>query len=179
MKALRVVLALLVLSVASTSIAATHYIKADGTGDYTTIQDGITASVAGDTVLLAAGTYTGVGNRDIDFLGKAITVTSESGPDVTIIDCETLGRGFYFHNGESEDAFVSGFTITNGRVRDQGGGIYCINSSPTIIDCIIINNIATSKIKYCRNTRNSNNSAKYFCFINWNSMCCCPKKSLE
>ncbi len=118
-------------------------------GDYQTIQAAIDASVDGDTVLVADGTYTGEGNKNLDFNGKELTVQSENGPLKTIIDCENDGRGFYFHSGELEDAVVTGFTITNGRVRDQGGGIYIGNSSPTITNCIIINNIATS---------NSNNS---------------------
>jgi len=118
-------------------------------GDHQTIQAAIDVSVDGDTVLVADGTYTGEGNKNLDFNGKELTVQSENGPLKTIIDCENDGRGFYFHNGELEDAFISGFTITNGRVRDQGGGIYIGNSSPTITHCIIINNIATS---------NSNNS---------------------
>ncbi len=55
-------------------------------GDQPTIQAGIDAAMDGDIVLVADGTWTGVGNRDIDFLGKAITVRSENGPDSCIID---------------------------------------------------------------------------------------------
>ena len=46
----------ILLCFVSSGIAATHYIKPDGTGDFPTIQDGINAAVAGDIVLLAAGT---------------------------------------------------------------------------------------------------------------------------
>jgi len=42
--------------------------------DYPTIQAAVNAAVDGDEVIVAPGTYTGEGNRDIDFLGKAITV---------------------------------------------------------------------------------------------------------
>ena len=50
--------------------------------DYTTIQGAIDAAVDGDTVLVKPGTYV----ENISFKGKAITVTSEQGVDVTVID---------------------------------------------------------------------------------------------
>ena len=56
--------------------------------DRPTIQGGIGAASDGDTVLVADGIYTGWGNRDIDLMGKAITVRSENGPENCIIDCE-------------------------------------------------------------------------------------------
>jgi len=118
--------------------------------DYPTIQAGIDASVDGDTVLVAPGTYTGEGNRDIDFKGKAITVKSEEGPQACIIDCQgsedEQHRGFYFHNGEDANSVVQGFTITNGYTGEHplytAGGIYCLESSPRIENCIVTNNFA-------------------------------------
>ena len=52
---------------------------------YTTIRAAINAAQNGDTVLVAAGTYSGPGNRDIDFSGKSLVVTSQAGPSSTII----------------------------------------------------------------------------------------------
>ncbi len=109
-------------------------------GDYKTIQVGINAASDGDTVLVADGIYTGRLNKNIDFKGKEITVRSENGPEQCIIDCGGNGRGFYFHSGELEDSVLSGFTITNGRTTNYGAGIYCSGSSPTITQCIIVNN---------------------------------------
>ncbi len=96
-------------------------VRADGTGDYPTIQAAIGAAVDGDEVVCANGTYTGPGNRDIDFLGKAITVRSidPNDPNIaaaTVIDCNATPddrhRGFWFHNGEDGNSVLDGLTIT-------------------------------------------------------------------
>jgi len=118
----------------------------DGGGDFLTIQAGIDDSDDGDTVLVADGVYTGDGNRDIDFDGKAITVKSENGPDNCIIDCNGTEaephRGFHFHDDERVNSILSGITVRNGYGESSGGGIRCSESSPTIIDCVIMNNVA-------------------------------------
>ena len=96
-----------------------------------------------DSIIVAPGTYAGVGNRDIDFKGKVITVKSEHGQDTCFIDCqgteEDPHRGFYFHSGEGANSVVQGFTIING-FTGEGGAIFCGSSSPTICDCTIRSN---------------------------------------
>ncbi|MBC8231185.1 hypothetical protein H8E77_16655 [bacterium] len=115
--------------------------------EYDTIQSAIDAASNGDEVVVADGTYKGDENKNIDFLGKAITVRSENGPGNCIIDCENSGRGFYFHNGEDSNSILKGFTIRNGYVNgdwpeDSGAGILCNFSSPTIQDNIVTENSA-------------------------------------
>jgi len=109
-----------------------------------TIQEAIDLALDGATVLVADGTYTGYGNRDIDFSGKAITVMSVNGASLTVIDCEDMERGFYFRNGEGSDSRLDDITIKNGSAGSlSGGGIYChFGSSPTISNCIITGNSA-------------------------------------
>jgi len=117
--------------------------------DFNDIQAGIDAAILGDTVIVADGIYTGPGNRDIDFHGKAITLRSENGPQNCIIDCNGSStdrhRGFNFHNGEVRNSIVDGLTIINGYAplpKNVGGGIQCSRSSPTIKNCIIRGNTA-------------------------------------
>jgi hypothetical protein len=121
-----------------TTWAVTVYVP----DNFPTIQAGIDACTDGDTVVVRNGTYTGDGNRDIDFKGKAIVVMSENGPEVTIIDCEGSGRGFNFVSGEVLTSVLKGFTITNG-AEIFGGGIYCEDSSPSIIGNTITSNRAS------------------------------------
>lgn len=119
------------LGSAATSWAETWLVP----GECATIQAGIDSAAAGDTVLVAPGTYIGAGNRDIDFGGKGIVVRSQDGPDATILDTKGTEidphRGFVFQSGEDSTAVVEGFTIENGRA-EEGGGILCQSSSPTI-----------------------------------------------
>jgi predicted outer membrane repeat protein len=135
---------IILLLLTTCGLASVHRVPSD----YPTIQAGIDASIDGDTVFVEPGTYTGDGNRDIDFKGKAITVKSENRSQTCIIDCngteEELHRGFYFHNGEEANSVLQGFTIINGYARYEGGGIFCNASSPFIKNCIVAENTAHS-----------------------------------
>jgi hypothetical protein len=136
-----------ILLLTAVGLAETYLVRPDGTGDYPTIQAAINWAVDGDVILLADGTFTGNGNRDIDYLGKAITVRSRAGdPWTCIIDCEASSadphRGFYFRSGEGETSVLQDVTITNARQAEAepeywGGGIFCSESSPTLSGCVI------------------------------------------
>jgi len=106
---------------------------------FDSIQEAIDATPDETTINVLDGTYTGSGNRNIDFYGKAITLRSMNGPSNCVIDCEGSGRGFDFHSGETQQTIVAGFTITNGQA-DSGGAVRCVNSSPQIANCVISDN---------------------------------------
>jgi parallel beta-helix repeat protein len=115
-------------------------------GTYPTIQAAINAAVNGDVVEVSPGTY----KENIDFLGKAITVTSLNDPVHTVINGGNpsnpdFGSTVTFRNGEGLNSVLTGFTITNGKGTKIsgnffGGGIYMDGSSPTIFRNVIISN---------------------------------------
>jgi len=155
---MRVLIGILtILAVVAVCRGRTITVDDDGPADFSTIQAGIDDSNDGDTVLVADGTYTGDGNRDIDFLGKAITVKSENGAETCVIDCRGSEaephRAFNFRSGENRDSAVIGFMITNAYAPGEdcipmppficshlGGAILCQGSSPAISHCIITGN---------------------------------------
>ena len=149
-------------------LSVTYYVNTQNGNDnndgltpgtaFATIQKGIDSAEECGTAIVLPGTYSGDGNRNIDFKGKAITVrsTDPNDPNIvaaTIIDCngtkEYPHRGFYFHTGEDSNSILKGFTITNGygpnepfsaNTYSAGGAIFCNNSSPTVRKCIITKN---------------------------------------
>jgi len=168
MKRLIILNFIVLLIIVSSAPAATRLVP----DEYPTIQAAIDDCNDGDVVAVADGTYTGGGNRDIDFLGKAITVRSENGPENCIIDCNGTAnkshRGFYFHNNEDLNSVLDGFTIKNG-YDHKGAGICCYGSSPRIDNCIFSRNSAEygggmlnhSGNPILTNCRFSGNSARY------------------
>lgn len=133
----------------------TYVIRPDGTGDFPTIQAAIDACEDDDIVELTDGTFTGDGNRDIDFLGKAITVRSQSGnPEVCTIHCEGSEtdphRGFIFKDLGTATATLEGVSIKGGwGAYDQpfltgpdAGAICCYSSDPVIRNCIFEDDVA-------------------------------------
>jgi len=143
----------------------THCLLEDGTlgapinallvpSEYATIQAAIDSAADGDMILVADGTYTGAGNKELTWDGteKHITVKSENGPESCIIDLEDNGRAFTFVSGLGDNSIwitaadvIDGFTIRNGNTNDYAGAIYCYygyenDVSPTIRNCIFENN---------------------------------------
>ena len=110
--------------------------------DQPTIQAGINTASTGDTVLVAPGTY----YENINFMGKAITVTSSGGPSVTTINGGGAASVVTFSTSEGLASVLNGFTITNGTATSAstygGGGVYISRASPTVTGNIITGNSA-------------------------------------
>lgn len=138
---LRLFMVVGLLSCAVAADAGTWYVSPLGGGHATTIQAGIDLAASGDVVVVAAGTYSGPGNINLTYNGKGITLMSESGPFLTVIDCQSIGQAFQFIGGEGFDAVLEGFTIRNGN-GTHGGAIYSDGASPTIRFNIFSDNLA-------------------------------------
>jgi hypothetical protein len=112
---------------------------------YCSIQTAIDNAVDMDEILVAPGTYF----ETINFLGKAITLRSSDGAEVTIID----GTALFTHvvqcvSDEGPDTVLDGVTITGGYATGGsfsdmvGGGMFNDNSSPTVTNCTFSGNTA-------------------------------------
>lgn len=100
---------------ASSAAAATHNVP----GDFPTIQAAIDASVDGDTVLVAPGTYPG----PFVVLGKSITLTSSAGPAATILrgGAPTVLLSGAAAPAPAPTVHLHGFTVTSDPATMSGG----------------------------------------------------------
>jgi hypothetical protein len=120
------------------ALATTYVVSPDGSGDFETIQDAVEAAKRGDVIELTDGVFHGEGNHDIDMMGRAVTIRSQSGdPAVCLIQAQTDERGFAIDDGEGPDTIIESIGVHGARVA-QGAGIYCLGSSPTITGCEFI-----------------------------------------
>jgi len=125
----------------------------DAPADFNNIQAAINDANDGDTVEIQPGRYTGPGNYNIVFHGKAINVRGTNPEDfdivaATVIDCNNAldTCGFVFGVSEDANSVLSGLTITKGTGKHSlsgwadAGAIACHGGSPTITNCILTRN---------------------------------------
>ncbi|MHC4460810.1 MAG: right-handed parallel beta-helix repeat-containing protein [Planctomycetota bacterium] len=114
---------------------------------YTSIQAAIDDANDGDELLAGPTSY----NEAIDFKGKAISLRSSHGPENTIINGSGIANAYHVVkcvSGEDANTILDGFTISGGDANGpnypdrDGGGMYNVNSSPTVTNCIFIGNKA-------------------------------------
>jgi hypothetical protein len=132
-------MAMLSLMIPAVSWATTYEITPDDS-----IQATIDAAEDGDVIIAGPGTYF----QSVDFNGKAITLRSSDGPDVTIIDATGLNTSVVTcTSGEGSGTRIEGFTITGGTgtftgTGTVGGGMRNVSSDPRVYHCIFVDNSA-------------------------------------
>ena len=91
--------------------------------DYLTIQAAIDVAQNGDEIVLADGTYTGVGNKNLFFPGSLIlTIRPASGNrDACVIDCEGDGRFAALGTGDTITVQQGGIPGQSGSLQGCGG----------------------------------------------------------
>lgn len=104
---------------------------------YDAIQEAINVATNGSVIMVMDGTYSGVGNKDIDIKGKAITIRSRYGYNSTTIDVASVHNGFVCLSNETAATVIKGFTIHTWASFFGLSGILCNKASPTIEDCRI------------------------------------------
>ena len=130
------------------------------TAEYQTIQAGIDAATSGDTVQVAAGTY-----QETITMKSGVTIQG-AGQGVSIIDGQEKGHVVTANSVDSA-ATLDGFTITNGR-SFAGGGMYIVDSSPTVSHCTFSGNTASTQIGGGIYNANSSPTVTY-CIFSGNS----------
>ncbi len=126
-------------SITNTASASTLTVCASGCG-YTTIDAAIAASVSGDVIEVAAGTY--LLSSPLDPAGKAITIRgalNAQGAPAAVLDGQGLTSIFMFDSNEAPNTVLEHLVITNG-YGGNAGAIDIVDSSPTVRHCRIVNN---------------------------------------
>lgn len=113
--------------------ARTWYVTSDGTGDAPTVQAGIDSSIAGDTVLVACGTY-----YEHDILMKSgICLRGEGGfPPCAIFDAQQQSKLVISHSNDAS-TLIEGLTLSHASVCAMD----CGWSFVTVRNCVFSDNV--------------------------------------
>ena len=132
------ILSILLCLVPGASKADTIFVKQQGLGDYTSLAPAFAAAADGDTIMMGPGMFTGADNRELDFDGRNLVITSEFGSNSTTIDLADTSFAFLLDSGQTSQSVIERIKFTNGRRAGASlvaGVIDITGASPVIRDC--------------------------------------------
>lgn len=124
----------LIALVPSESIGVTYLVRADGSGDFPTIQEAIDGAAAGDTIEVGPGRYP----VHLWIESKSIVIRSSSGPEATVLTGESRRDGgpvVHFFYVQGDGGALEGFSVEDGET-----GVQCTSASPLIRNNVIRRN---------------------------------------
>lgn len=111
--------------------------------DYPTINAAVQNANNGDTILIAAGTWTGPQNKNVRVIDKTLQIRGNT-PFDTVIDMQNSGRAFWIESTTGNPAdnrtSVQRLQFVNGSPTDYGGAILVYRASTLIERCIFAHN---------------------------------------
>jgi hypothetical protein len=160
-------------------LAATWYVDDDAAqgGDgapatpFRSLRPAVAAALPGDTLLLSSGLYQRSEDREVETRGKDLTIESQNGAAVTVLDLGGAGRALRIREGGV--VTVEGLTFRNGATAFSalepdaalpGGAILADSGVLNVRDCVFEDNAAAQgggaiylrggRIERCRFARN-------------------------
>lgn len=120
----------------ATAVASAATIVVSPNGALTTVQAGINAAAAGDTVIVKAGTYPGIAVIDATKTGLILKAAGKVVLDARGGGGVGLGAGLLV---QATDVTIRGFTIRNANdsMTAEGDGIRVTGARATIENCIV------------------------------------------
>lgn len=122
--------------------ARTYTIDPAGAGDFLDLASAITACASGDTLLLVPGTHL-LPDEGANLQGKAITLTSLEGPEVTNLSASFGPYGLILDSGEGPDTVIENLTLQYAIVS----ALVLDGSAPTIRNVHFDSNSSISAVK--------------------------------
>lgn len=113
----------------------------DGVVVFGTIQAAIDAAEGSTTIIVEPGIYT----ENLNTQGKPVVIEGtldEHGRHLTVVDGGRVGSVLSCISGETAATTIRNLVLTNGYNAQASGGIYILQASPTIENCVIVRNFS-------------------------------------